>query len=248
MADRAHGGHVAQVTVESADRGPDDPTGPGMRPELRSPGKVLGVRAKGTIDAILDATRQILLVRGYAGTTIDDIARTAGISRASFYTYFPSKRDVLLVLGAHAIEDATAVIDLLNGLPRPGRPIDVEAWVERYFALLDEHGSFAFAWTQAAHQDPELLAEGRRGHLALCRRLGEALARLGESPTEGPAESGLVAFSVLERAWSYCQLYRDDVDRAAVRRDIARVLAASVREPAERPGRGDKAGRRRPPG
>jgi AcrR family transcriptional regulator len=219
-----------------------------MRPELRSPGKVLGVRAKGTIEAILDATRQILLVRGYAGTTIDDIARTAGISRASFYTYFPSKRDVLLVLGAHAVEDAAAVIDLLDGLPRPGRPGDVEGWVERYFTLLDEHGSFAFAWTQAAHQDAELLAEGRRGHLALCRRLGEALARLGDNPSQSPTESGLVAFSALERAWSYCQLYGDHVDLVAVRRDIARVLAASVRGPADRPARGDKAGRRRPTG
>ena len=212
-----------------------------MRPELRRPGKVLGARANRTIAAILDATRQILLVRGYAGTTIDDIARTAEISRASFYTYFPSKRDVLLTLGAHAVDDAAAVIDALTDLPRPWQLADLEGWVERYFGLLDEHGSFAFAWTQAAHQDLDLRRGGMRGHLALCRRLGDALAALGDEPAEDPVASGLVAFSLLERSWSYCQLYGDGIDQAAVRRDLARVLAASVRPAPVRPAVGSGA-------
>ncbi len=39
-------------------------------PEIRSPGKVLGPRANRTIGVIIDATRQVFLTRGYAGTTI----------------------------------------------------------------------------------------------------------------------------------------------------------------------------------
>jgi hypothetical protein len=44
--------------------------------------------------------REVFLTRGYAGTTVDEIARIADVSRASFYAYFPSKREVLLALGA----------------------------------------------------------------------------------------------------------------------------------------------------
>ena len=40
----------------------------------------LGRRARETIDRILDATRAVFLAQGYGGTSIDDIARHAGIS------------------------------------------------------------------------------------------------------------------------------------------------------------------------
>ena len=49
-----------------------------VTPQLRQPGSVLGPRAARTITAILDATRQIFLTRGYAGT-IDEIAKAAGM-------------------------------------------------------------------------------------------------------------------------------------------------------------------------
>ena len=200
-----------------------------VTPELRQPGRVLGARASRTIAAILDATRQIFLARGYAGTTIDDIARAAGMSRASFYTYFPSKRDVLLTLGANAARDAGAVVDGLAALGPGAGPADLEHWVEDYFAMLDEHGSFAFAWTQAAHDDHELLTFGMRGHLALCRRMGEAMAVVsGLAPDAAAAadrsSAGLAAFAMLERSWAYCQLYGGQVDPAAVHRSVARML------------------------
>jgi AcrR family transcriptional regulator len=51
---------------------------------IRHPGTVVGPRASRTIATILDATRRIFLVKGYAGTTIDEIARIAGVSRGSF--------------------------------------------------------------------------------------------------------------------------------------------------------------------
>ncbi|HEX6339951.1 TetR family transcriptional regulator [Umezawaea sp.] len=34
--------------------------------------------------------------RGFDGTTVDDIARAAGMSRTSFFRYFPTKEDVVL--------------------------------------------------------------------------------------------------------------------------------------------------------
>ena len=65
-------------------------------PSIRQPANPLGPRAQRTINRIIEATRDVFLTRGYSGTTIDEIARLADVSRASFYTYFPSKRDVLI--------------------------------------------------------------------------------------------------------------------------------------------------------
>jgi AcrR family transcriptional regulator len=192
----------------------------GVTPQLRQPAGVLGVRATRTISAILDATRQIFLVRGYAAT-IDEIARAAGVSRASFYTYFPSKRDVLLALGAETLQAARRLVEAFEMLPAE--------WSEgEYLEMLDEHGSFVFAWTQAAQDDEAIRSAGMRGHLALCRRMGKAMATLGGQPAKDPAERGLLAFSMLERGWAYWQLYQGPVKKAAIRRSMARMLGAVV--------------------
>jgi AcrR family transcriptional regulator len=46
-------------------------------------------------DLIAEAATELFLERGYHNTAIDDIAQRAGISRASFFNYFPTKADVL---------------------------------------------------------------------------------------------------------------------------------------------------------
>ena len=202
-----------------------------VTPQLRHPGNVLGPRASRTIGTILDATRQIFLTRGYRGTTIDEIARVAGVSRGSFYTYFPSKRDVLLALGADSLHSARIVVDALRECPPDWSLEDLEKWVGDYLDVLDEHGSFAFAWTQAAHEDEEIRRAGMNGHLDLCRRMGEVLALLHKRPSNDPTESGLLAFSMLERGWAYSQLYEDTLDRARLQRAMACLLAASNESP-----------------
>ena len=100
---------------------------------LRQPADALGPRAQRTIVRIIEATREVFLTRGYSGTTIDEIARVADVSRASFYTYFPSKREVLLAVGAERRErSAQALIDRFpeHARSRSG----LRGWVLEYFA------------------------------------------------------------------------------------------------------------------
>jgi AcrR family transcriptional regulator len=195
-------------------------------PTLRRPAPQLGRRARQTIDRILDATRAVFLAQGYGGTSIDDIARRAGISRASFYTYFPTKRDALLALGADATNGAERLVDQLGAL---GRAPDVDAivtWVENYFAFLDDYGSFVLAWQQAAYEDDELRAAGTKYHLMTCRHLGEQLDALRACRRGDPTSQGLLVFSMLERAWSQSRLYEGVLDAADVCANAALVIAA----------------------
>lgn len=43
-------------------------------------------------DQVLDGAREIFLRDGFEGASVDDIARAAGVSKATLYSYFPDKR------------------------------------------------------------------------------------------------------------------------------------------------------------
>ncbi len=55
-------------------------------------------RSRVTYDAILEATTQILIERGYAATTTNHIAKRAGISIGSLYQYFSNKEAIVVDL------------------------------------------------------------------------------------------------------------------------------------------------------
>lgn len=177
---------------------------------------------------ITEAARDVFLTRGYAGTTIDEIARSADVSRASFYTYFPSKRAVLLAVGANAATECEKMIQRLRD-HGPTRAA-MREWVADYFDFLDVHGSFAFAWTQAAHEDDEIRVAGMKRHLGLCKRLGQSLMIGARRKPVDPAPLGIIAFSVLERGWNYGDLYADVIDRDALIEQTTNALWGAVRQ------------------
>lgn len=43
-------------------------------------------------DQVLEGARQIFMRDGFDGASVDDIAREAGVSKATLYSYFPDKR------------------------------------------------------------------------------------------------------------------------------------------------------------
>ena len=61
--------------------------------------------------AILETLERLLQDRGLADISVDDLAKGAGISRPSFYFYFPSKDAVLLTLFGRVISEADATFE-----------------------------------------------------------------------------------------------------------------------------------------
>lgn len=51
-----------------------------------------------TKNRILDAAQELVLARGFAGTSVDDIQQAAEISRGTFFYHFPSKDDLARAL------------------------------------------------------------------------------------------------------------------------------------------------------
>jgi TetR/AcrR family transcriptional regulator len=198
---------------------------------MRSPAPELGQRAQRTIDGILKATREVFLSLGYGGTTIDDIARAAGISRASFYTYFPSKRDALLALGQDAYLRAEELVAHLADLAGSWGLEDLVQWVRAYFDFLDEHGSFVLAWTHAAAEDETLRSAGLKNQLRSCRHLGEALDGLRGHPLGDPTQQGMFVFGMMDRLWSQWRVVGAPFEAADVHRNAALIVHAVLLAP-----------------
>jgi TetR/AcrR family transcriptional regulator len=185
-----------------------------------------GPRATETVAKLLEATKTVFLGRGFDGTTVDEITQVAGVSRASFYTYFPSKREALLALGSRSVRNANSMLRALRALPRHPAVDDVHRWVQEFFAVLDETGSFSVAWSQAAFRDAELRSLGLQEHLRLSEAIGHALGDLRAQPFDEPVAQGFLLQCQIERAWSYCALYGDPALTAVVQRELAANLCA----------------------
>ena len=59
-----------------------------MAVEIRS------AKAAATRDQILDAAARLIHLRGYHGTSLDDVLRESGVGKGNFYYYFTSKEEL----------------------------------------------------------------------------------------------------------------------------------------------------------
>jgi TetR/AcrR family transcriptional regulator, mexJK operon transcriptional repressor len=73
------------------------------------------VRKGRKFDQVLDGARTVFLRDGFGGASVDDIAREAGVSKATLYAYFPDKRllfiEVVKMECRRQTDDAEAAFD-----------------------------------------------------------------------------------------------------------------------------------------
>lgn len=88
--------------------------------------------------AILATAEQLLQERPLADISVDDLAKGAGLSRPTFYFYFPSKDAVLLTLFERVIVEADSALEGMLTNP----PADVKAlWRNGINLFVDTFGS-----------------------------------------------------------------------------------------------------------
>lgn len=75
---------------------------------IKNPKVPLGAKGERTRRKILDATAELLEARPYGQIKVSEIARSADVVQPTFYTYFQSLEDVLLVLARERNLDAIA--------------------------------------------------------------------------------------------------------------------------------------------
>jgi AcrR family transcriptional regulator len=123
----------------------------------------------GTRDLILDAAERLLGVLGYSKTTMDDVARAAGVGKRTIYVYFPSKEEVTLCTIDRIVDRLVGRLRSLAGEARPA--------ADRLRAMVLERVLFRFdSVRDYSHGLDELFASLRPAYLARRERYFDAEA------------------------------------------------------------------------
>jgi AcrR family transcriptional regulator len=111
------------------------------------------LRKASTRQALIDAAARLFAEHGVEATTMDDIARAAGMSRTSVFNYFGYKEMILCEIGARYVQEVAGPV-LLN-LDRPLEAIFRD--VARNLAALAsrEPALMAAVARETTHPDPE---------------------------------------------------------------------------------------------
>jgi len=91
------------------------------------------IRRAATRRAVLSSARTLFVENGYTRTTVDDIARHAGISKGGIYFHFPDKADIVRELLLQTAELYRDVLALLHDstVPPRDRLIAYMNWVAK---------------------------------------------------------------------------------------------------------------------
>ena len=152
-------------------------------------GHRMGARGGRTRKALMTAGSALLRTRHFGEVRTADIALEAGLSPASFYTYFSAVEDVVLALCEAATEDCNALARHFQGdLSGDRAQVAARAYVDDALAVWRAHGHALRIEHMLANQGHAAFADSRirrlrRLHLALERRIAEA--RAGGRQPEG---------------------------------------------------------------
>nr|RDS97203.1 TetR/AcrR family transcriptional regulator [Cereibacter sphaeroides f. sp. denitrificans] len=87
---------------------------------------------------VLEGARTIFLRDGFEGASVDDIARAAGVSKATLYSYFPDKRLLFLeVAKAECLRQAEETVALITADLAPRAVLTLAATRIVAFVLSD---------------------------------------------------------------------------------------------------------------
>ena len=89
------------------------------------------VRKGRKFDQVLEGARDVFMADGFEGASVDDIARAAGVSKATLYSYFPDKR--LLFMEVANTECARQSQDAIDNIDMSASPKDVLCQAGKHF-------------------------------------------------------------------------------------------------------------------
>ncbi len=126
---------------------------------------------------ILDAAREVFAKRGYARSTVDDVALEAGVARGTFYLYFDDKRDVFEELVDGFAEQITgAIVRIVTDDPSQTVASQVILNIHGIVSVcLAERSMTKILFTDAVGVDPEFERKLATFYDAVVQLLTESL-------------------------------------------------------------------------
>jgi len=151
-------------------------------------GQRVGRPRRSSREMIEDAAAELFLEQTYDGTTVEQIAQRAGVSRNTFFNYFASKSDVLWVDVDLSIEHLAAE------LARPRELTVTEAVREAILHAARQHSSDRVPWAFTQADLMQTHAELQASALSRLLRAATMIERFASSVLPSPR---VFAYAVL---------------------------------------------------
>lgn len=177
--------------------------------QVRGPARRTQARGQLTRARVLDAAEALFREAGYDGSSMNDVARRAGVGVGTLYHHFPDKRALLLELidriGDRVAAQRKGELELeafLGSDPRAA----IERWLFRAHERLRSRPSLYLVMLDLAARDPEVAGRYRRIEEFAIARLTDLL--------EFAQRRGLMRKCIDARAAAF--LIHHSVDMAAM--------------------------------
>ena len=143
------------------------------------------VRTGRKFDQVLEGARQVFLADGFEGASVDDIARAAGVSKATLYSYFSDKRLLFMEVarieclrqGEEALSIVECSADPCSALKEAGRRMlgfILSDFGQRVFRIcVAEADRFPDLGRQFYESGPMVMRARLKGYLATAAERGE---------------------------------------------------------------------------
>ena len=153
---------------------------------------------------ILEAARELFRSRGYMGTTIEGIAKAAGVAPETVYGAFRSKRELLGVLVSRAVmgDPPLGFLDrpeVQAVIAEPDQRKQVHMFPRTVSLVHERVGELWQVMRGAELSEPEIAATIRNSGRGRMAGMGQFIAVL---MTKGPLRPGLTAESATEIVWT----------------------------------------------
>lgn len=133
---------------------------------------------------ILAAAHQVFSERGYAGATLDEVARVAEYAKGTLYSYFPSKSELFAALVEREFD--LLVADMREAVAANADPAAaVRAAILVMLEYVDVHADFLRI--AISHQDPCGRPDAAKIRDIIAARIGEVVDVVGRRMAEGIA-------------------------------------------------------------
>ena len=153
--------------------------------------------------AILETAERLLEERPLSEISVDDLAKGAGISRPTFYFYFPSKDAVLLTLMDRIIAEAYAAREALMANPPTDRDEFWRAGIGVYYSTFHAHQALAGPWSVAKYTHPDarkLWSDFMQASFYQTTSIIETVRARGSAPDTVPARELATSLNLLNEA------------------------------------------------
>jgi AcrR family transcriptional regulator len=161
-------------------------------------------------EEVFRTAAELMVQRGYAGTSMGDLARAVGMTKAGLYHHISSKQDMLFQILRHALEGLEReVIEPTKGLSDPEERL--REMIRRHVRGLFNHGlEFALLFPERRHLEPapqEVICQKVENYLDLIRK---ALRELADEGKLQDLDINVTARHILQTIVGIARWYTED--------------------------------------